>query len=92
MLKAFHTAGSDGDYQFGLLRAGLLFVLLPFSLFGQVCCYLFDLIFPKPLRWNWDNAANPGRKKIDTWNSLKFPDGFLWGTATAAHQVCQSIV
>eukprot|EP00455_Lapot_gusevi_P022480 TRINITY_DN233_c0_g2_i1.p1 TRINITY_DN233_c0_g2~~TRINITY_DN233_c0_g2_i1.p1 ORF type:complete len:477 (-),score=115.92 TRINITY_DN233_c0_g2_i1:302-1732(-) len=43
----------------------------------------------KPLYWEWDNGADGiqnARIKIDTSN-LNFPRGFLWGTATAAHQV-----
>lgn len=37
-------------------------------------------------RWEWDDTANSGRKRIDT-GELAFPDDFLWGTATAAHQI-----
>jgi len=34
----------------------------------------------------WDDGGNPVRRKIDL-DDLYFPPGFLWGTATAAHQV-----
>ena len=33
--------------------------------------------FPEP-HYNWD--------EIDT-SDLSFPEGFIWGTATAAHQI-----
>lgn len=36
--------------------------------------------------WKWDDGREPVRSKIDT-DDLNFPPGFLWGTATAAHQV-----
>jgi hypothetical protein len=40
-------------------------------------------------RWEWDNCGDgefTKREAIDT-DDIDFPAGFLWGTATAAHQV-----
>jgi beta-glucosidase len=36
--------------------------------------------------WTWDDGREHGRKRIDT-SDLAFPAHFLWGVASAAHQV-----
>ena len=62
----------------------LLFIL--FFFIAIVVFFLplfFHLKFPEP-RWNWN--------KIEM-NNISFPKSFVWGTATAAHQVegnCQN--
>jgi beta-glucosidase len=42
----------------------------------------------EPLQWTWDDGAPEAadRSKINT-EELYFPPGFLWGVATAAHQI-----
>ena len=42
-----------------------------------LACWVLSKRHPEPL-WDWDS--------IDT-NDVEFPDGFIWGSATAAHQV-----
>jgi len=42
----------------------------------------------KLLRWEWDNGAEePAKRRAINLDNLSFPKNFLWGTATAAHQV-----
>ena len=65
----------------------VLVFALPISLLHEFVHYVLALLFQKPLRWEWDNAGNPDRRRIDLFNSLHFPRDFLWGTATAAHQI-----
>jgi beta-glucosidase len=77
----------DPKYHHFWLKVIILFVCLPFTLFHALINVLIEKVFPKPKRWVWDDAANPGRKRIDCFNELHFPANFLWGTATAAHQV-----
>lgn len=36
--------------------------------------------------WTWDNGREENRVRIDT-DDVRFPPDFLWGTASAAHQV-----
>jgi hypothetical protein len=93
------TPGGDPAYDYTWLRVIVLALLLPANLAIKVFQALFDWCFPPTLRWQWDTAANPGRahlilytyndsigRRIDT-SKLSFPEGFLWGTATAAHQI-----
>ena len=42
-----------------------------------VACVVLSLRHPEPI-WDWDT--------IDT-SDIAFPENFLWGSATAAHQV-----
>ena len=53
----------------------LIFFIIVFLYIGIIL--FFNIRYPE-LRWNWDS--------INTAN-LKFPKGFIWGTATASHQV-----
>ena len=53
----------------------LIFFIIVFLYIGIIL--FFNIRYPE-LRWNWDS--------INTGN-LKFPKGFIWGTATASHQV-----
>jgi len=36
--------------------------------------------------WTWDDGREPVRRRLDT-DDVRFPPGFLWGVASAAHQV-----
>ena len=38
------------------------------------------------LKWVWDDGGAPVRRRIDV-DDLRFPPDFVWGTASAAHQV-----
>lgn len=83
------VAGSEAKYFLPWLKALGLVLVLPVVLLYLALHWIFSLILiPKPLRWVWDDAANPGRKRLDlSIDKLKFPSDFLWGTATAAHQI-----
>jgi hypothetical protein len=67
----------------------IFIVLFPIMIVYDLVRHLFDLVVPKPLRWVWDDGSGnmETRRRIDTWGDIYFPPDFLWGTATAAHQV-----
>ena len=57
----------------------IVLILLVVILIDILIIFPLSFHFKYPeLRWNWDG--------ID-FKSIKFPDNFMWGTATAAHQV-----
>lgn len=47
---------------------------------------IFNFFIPADFNWKWDNAGNPYRKKVNL-NDISFPQDFLWGVSTAAHQI-----
>ena len=55
----------------------ILVIILAFLALSLILPIIFHFRYPE-LRWNWNS--------IDT-DTINFPDGFIWGTATAAHQV-----
>ena len=52
-------------------------ILLIFIFVYLVVIIFFNLKFPE-IRWNWEDINI---------NNIKFPPQFIWGTATASHQV-----
>jgi len=55
----------------------MLIIIILFLALSAILPIIFHYRYPE-LKWNWDS--------IDT-DRINFPDGFIWGTATAAHQV-----
>jgi beta-glucosidase len=56
-----------------LLVEILFFTFILYIVFTLYFCFKYP-----ELRWNWDDIS------ID---NMSFPSSFIWGTATAAHQV-----
>ncbi|KAI3637900.1 hypothetical protein MIR68_004549 [Amoeboaphelidium protococcarum] len=83
---AGYSSGSESKYWFPYARFVFLIMALPFTMTFVLLQRLFSFVVPKPLRWEWDNAANPNRQRIDT-TDIHFPANFLWGASTAAHQI-----
>ena len=54
-----------------------ILILLAAVLVYALVTYRLHRAHPEPL-WDWDNQDL---------NDLSFPENFIWGTATAAHQV-----
>jgi hypothetical protein len=49
---------ADQRYDLVWLKFALLIIGLPFALAYQLLKRLLELVFPQPLRWEWDNVAN----------------------------------
>lgn len=53
---------ADQRYDFIWFKFALLLIGLPFSLTFQLLKNLWEVVFPPPLRWEWDNVANVRRR------------------------------